>query len=255
MTVLLPLPDRSAVHLHKITFVDPGWDRPDFEEDLDARERARASAFVFAEHRRNFLIAHGFLRHVLAAYLGCAPGDLQFGTTATGKPLLKGLTPGSPLSFNLSHTRNHAVLVVGLCPKLGVDIEERNERRSITEISQRYFAPSERTALSRASSQERADTFLRIWTRKEAILKATGYGLSLPLAQVSVSPGDHGPMILSLPRACGDPAEWSVIHLDFGDQCLGAIAVRELDVALDLIDHRSIVFPKRVLAQDCPSKG
>lgn len=98
--------------------------------------------------------------------------------TDAGKPFVA----NSPLQFNFSHSPQWFALSwrIGHEP-IGVDIEDLGRRPSFAALADRYFHPAEKAAWQASDAPESAATWLRIWTRKEAVLKAHGLGLRLQL--------------------------------------------------------------------------
>lgn len=120
-------------------------------------------------------------RAILARYLDLSPATLQFICGPFGKPELR----GSPLSFSVSHRDDRALLAVAAQGRLGVDLEARRPLPELDGICA-MLHPAERTLIAQASASEHEDLFYRIWTRKEAALKAVGTGLALGLDGISV---------------------------------------------------------------------
>lgn len=176
-----PAPGEAAVW----TFVFPPAEPvpPVFEAVLDAAERARADRLARARDRRLFVLAHGLARLVLAAWTGCDPAAVAFAVSEQGKPVLA----GGGLAFNLSHAGNCALLAVTAGTPVGVDVEPLRPLPEAGEVAARFFAPEERLALAACPPSERDAAFLRLWTRKEAYVKALGGGLALSLADFAVS--------------------------------------------------------------------
>ena len=145
---------------------------------LPAPERARLAQYRFEQHRREYLAGRGLTRHVLAHYTGQAPQDLCFDEGPQGKPALRG-RPG--LHFNLSHARGVNVLALSQLGPVGVDIEGVDARRDIAPLVQRFFASSEWQAVRSAPAALRQRLAFSLWTLKEALAKALGAGLSMPL--------------------------------------------------------------------------
>lgn len=85
--------------------------------------------------------------------------------------------------FNISHSGNYAALAFGEMP-LGMDME--CVRRANLKVAKRFFAKEEYMYLTGKDGAEQADCFYKIWTGKEALVKAAGGGLSIPLASFSV---------------------------------------------------------------------
>lgn len=125
-------------------------------------------------------LAHLSLGRLLAAYSGSSePPAILRGEH--GKPYAADL---DGIEFNLSHSGRHALIAVARQLPLGIDIEAEGRARSIDDIAQRYFAPAETAALRALPQALRNVAFLRLWTGKEAVLKALGHGLSYGLDRV-----------------------------------------------------------------------
>jgi 4'-phosphopantetheinyl transferase len=148
---------------------------------LDDAERARADRFRFAADRLAYVAAHALLRQILADAVGLAPRDWRFATEPSGKPVIAPAFGRPTLKFNLSHTRGMVACAVGWGDDLGVDVEPAHAADAALEIVSRNFAPSEIARLSALDPRERSVAFTRLWTLKEAYIKATGQGLGLPL--------------------------------------------------------------------------
>lgn len=141
-----------------------------------ADEAVRAQRFVHDDDRRRFLAGRALARSVLGSYLGCPPADVALALTAFGKPYL--CRRGGPdLRFNLSHSGDLVALAVGVGDDVGVDVEAAAPDNA-DELVSIVLSEQERRAFERLPSALRPAAFLRCWTRKEALLKAAGTGLS-----------------------------------------------------------------------------
>lgn len=158
---------------------------------LDATEIARADRFVFPHSRIEFTAAHALTRWVLGAELGCEGRALRFTAGDHGKPDAQLDGAPVPLSFNLSHTRGMVALAVGRGVRdeagsasgmpLGVDVE--NLTRTVDlKVADSYFVDREVAWLTALPKARQAEGFLRLWTLKEAFIKATGKGLTQSLS-------------------------------------------------------------------------
>jgi len=166
------------------------------EHLLDERERERAQAFRFVDHRDAFVIAHGALRLILGEALGEDPAKLAYTRAREGKPRLV----GRKLRFNLSHTRGVALVAATTGAEVGVDVEAVRDNVDLEGVARRAFHPDEVAALLAVDGDRRRAEFFRLWARKEAAMKADGRGLSLdpatfalPLDGVTVADLDAGP--------------------------------------------------------------
>jgi 4'-phosphopantetheinyl transferase len=194
-------------------------------EHLDPQERARAERFVPEKVRRRFLCARGSLREILADLVDLPPAELRFGYGDQGKPFLD--LPGD-LRFNLSHSHERALVGATWGRDLGVDLEHLREGQDLRGLAERFFSEPERQALRRVPEPEFRREFLRVWTRKEAYLKARGTGLALPLGDFAVPLGDlRHPANLAWTRGHPDEAaSWSVQEIPCGESYLGAVCVQ-----------------------------
>jgi 4'-phosphopantetheinyl transferase len=154
---------------------------------LASDEQARAKRYYFERDRGRFIVRRGFLRLLLGAYLDRDPARLQFSYGANGKPALRPGSSGWPLQFNLSHSNGLAVYALSRDRPLGIDVEYIRLIPEVLQIAEQFFTPLERNLLTSLSSESRMRTFFKIWTGKEAYLKATGDGLSHQPTEIEVS--------------------------------------------------------------------
>jgi 4'-phosphopantetheinyl transferase len=191
------------------------------KELLSADETQRAAAFRFGRHRMQYVIGRSLLRILIAAYVQEDARALRFRHTAKGKPELLSDNE-SGLHFNIAHSGRIILLAFTRNRKIGIDIEEIRENIEIEEIAERFFSPPERSYLASLPLSLRYDEFFRCWTRKEALLKGTGDGLSVSLNSFSVfsHPGD-----VSCQLQLGDAERWLIQDVDVGIGYAGAAAV------------------------------
>jgi 4'-phosphopantetheinyl transferase len=188
-------------------------ERPDGEVERLARvlspdESERAGRYLIPAGRRQFVVARALLRRILGAYLDAPPHRLAFTTGPQGKPTLKE-HPG--LYFNLSHSHGLALVAVTRHAEVGVDVEAVRPHPTHRELADRFFAPSEAAILRGLPIEHSLHAFFHGWTRKEAVLKATGMGLSYGSERVEVTLLPHQPArLLSLDGQSAPAASWSL---------------------------------------------
>lgn len=160
---------------------------------LDTTERQRWSRFVFDRDRHVYLVAHGLLRWALSTTMpAIAPSGWRFATDTFGRPGLAGDHDAQGLSFSLSHTRCMTAVAIGKNCEVGIDVETLRETVDGTlRAATTAFAMEERNWLERRSPAECARSILRLWTLKEAYVKARGLGLHLPLEVFSFALDEH----------------------------------------------------------------
>lgn len=206
-------------------------DRPDAEvarlaEALNEVERARAARFVAERDRRRFRVARGALRRILARYEACRPAELELTTESYGKPRLAAASVSGSVEFNLTHSGEIALLAVTAGRCVGIDVEQRREVPEYERIAARMFSKAERQGLMELSEPERAAAFLRVWTRKEAYLKAVGTGLFTPLDRFTVPVGATAMPSVGVMDVVPDPERgWTIGDFDPVADYVGAIVV------------------------------
>lgn len=216
-----PSLETGAVHVWRIALDQANDSIERFRATLEPPELERAGRFHFEKHRRQFIVARGFLRSVVARYLDMPPAALRFSYGAYGKPAL---ASEHVLRFNLSHSHEVALLAVALDAELGVDVEHIRADFATEDIARRFFSRAEVDAFNTLPPEELVAAFFRCWTRKEAYIKAIGKGLSQELSDfdVTLSPGVE-PALL---RARDDDvSRWVLSDVNVGEGYAGALAV------------------------------
>jgi 4'-phosphopantetheinyl transferase len=203
---------------------------PGVEEILDAYEQYQALRFPAGQLRTRYIAAHVAVRRILGQCLGKDPGDVRLSRTASGKPFVA----DAPLAFNLSHCGPLAVCAVTRSGAVGVDIEAMRKVEDADGIVAHFFAPGEVAEYNRHTGESRLATFFRLWTRKEAYLKATGEGLSRPLNTFDVATGGALP---ARPVGSGGddltPVRWAIHSFSPSPGYVGALACEADSIFID----------------------
>jgi 4'-phosphopantetheinyl transferase len=203
-----------------IWLIEPTYSTTDHSESgsaLSVDERERSTGYHFPADANRYKTTRLALRNILAKfYLKVDPSSLIFGYSQRGKPHL--ISPAiSDLKFNVSHSENRALIAVTWGNEVGVDIELAKPLEDLRDISQRFFSKSESMVLTSLTGDEQIRTFYRIWTRKEAVLKATGDGLTKPLNSFTVV-SDAAPIEISL-----DERSWLLTDITLDHDYFGAV--------------------------------
>ncbi|HEX2038731.1 MAG TPA: 4'-phosphopantetheinyl transferase superfamily protein [Acidimicrobiales bacterium] len=164
----------------------PAAQAPEVASLLDAGERARAARLRFERDRALFTAAHGLLRLLLAAYLDEAPQALRFEVAEHGKPFLVGRPD---VSFNLSHSGDLALVALATGRQVGVDVEHSRPIRGEEGVARRVMTDGELARYLSLEAGDRRSFLLRVWARKEALVKASGLGIRASLTAVPSEPG------------------------------------------------------------------
>jgi 4'-phosphopantetheinyl transferase len=151
---------------------------------LSPDERQRAARYRYEPGRNRFIVGRARLRQVLASRLGMPAAEIRFHYGSKGKPRL---AAASALRFNLSHSED--VMLVATChgQDIGVDVERILPLPELDQLAHHICHSRELTRLSLCEHDARRALFYRLWTCKEAWLKAQGLGLSESLRDVDMS--------------------------------------------------------------------
>jgi 4'-phosphopantetheinyl transferase len=152
---------------------------------LDEGERARAARFAVAEPRRQFVLTRGALRLLLARRLARPARALSFAQGQHGKPFVVVDGAPSPIEFNVSHSSGRGLIAIAPAP-VGVDIEFLGREADFCLVAKGVLTAAEQMALQQRTGAERALLFYRLWTQKEALIKAKGTGFACPPRGFSV---------------------------------------------------------------------
>jgi 4'-phosphopantetheinyl transferase len=225
----LVLPE-NEVQLWRVDLEALGPDESRWERVLSSDESVRASRFHFARDRRRFVVSRALLRTILAVYLVTDPSSLSFSYSKNEKPSLGPEHAGSEVTFNVAHSGGVALLAFARRREIGVDVEQVRLDSDLEAIARRFFSVREQDLLGALSAEERVDAFFRCWTRKEAYIKATGDGLSLPLSQfdVSLAAGEKNALLATRPDAA-EAGRWLLREVSGGSGYCAALCVRGQD--------------------------
>ena len=153
---------------------------------LNGQEQARWSGFRVDAPRREFALCRGALRVILCQRLACSNEELAFEEGEHGKP--EAYVNGQPaaISFSVSHSGRHGLIALADRGRLGVDVEPRSVRRNLDVLIGETLTPSERSRLAGVGANRRRQLFFRLWTMKEALVKALGTGFQLHISEFEI---------------------------------------------------------------------
>jgi 4'-phosphopantetheinyl transferase len=215
---------RDEVHIWR-AFLDVPATK--FERLLDSDERMRAARYKFERDSNRFIVRRGILRILTGCYSGIEPESVLFSLGDKGKPALANRTNSGRLYFNLSHSEGMAIYAFSGGHEVGVDIEKIRDVNDLIRLAERFFSSREKAELSELPADQQRDGFFNAWTRKEAVLKALGDGLSYSLDRLDVTLAPATPA--KLLTIGGDPGEalaWSIHDLRPALNFAGALAAK-----------------------------
>ncbi|WP_295797377.1 4'-phosphopantetheinyl transferase superfamily protein [Mucilaginibacter sp.] len=186
-----------------------------FNSILTRDEIDRANRFYQQKDRNRFIISRAALRTILGKYLNLAPEAIEFGSGLNKKPFIKSGNQNN-LQYNLSHS-GEAILLAVADSTIGADIEFINHNFGYHEVLADNFSPGEVNYIAEADSIHR---FFKLWTRKEAITKATAQGLDCDLRLL---PGLDGTITVA-DGIIASNEDWVINSFNLNNQYIASVA-------------------------------
>lgn len=198
------------------------------KRSLSIDEMIKAERFNFEHHKNQYIIARGILRLILACYLSIEPVSIRFCYEKDGKPRLQNASGRTDIQFNLSHSDGLALYVFTRGNKAGIDLERIHDFPEMEQIVEQFFSAKERALFCALPASEKKKTFFNWWTRKEALMKATGIGLSYTSQQIDFLPTDKKSIeSLEILRNVGDHTKWSIWDVRPAEEFAGAVVIEK----------------------------
>ena len=194
----------------------------DFLPLLSEDEKSRAARLKSAPAARRQFVSRGILRVLLGCYLGAAPESLAFGISPHGKPFLT-CPQNPPLAFNLAHSDGLLLVAIGGPEQVGIDVEKLDTAIDYSSIAGIMFCDEEQQNLSH--SQTPIQDFYKLWTAKEAILKASGKGFAYPSDTFCVVISEEQVFIADYRAELAPGSSWSIASFSPASGYAAALAV------------------------------
>lgn len=221
-----PAPGGNEIHVWTARPLSHRGDEiEELRRTLSLDESGRAERLSPGAGRDMFIATRGILRRILSLYLGQEPGDIEFGYGKGGKPFIRGPENAPSVSFNLSHSHELAMYAFAAGREVGIDVERLRDVRKPEDVVRRFFSETESEFYLSRPEELRREAFFRLWTFREASVKASGRG---------VFTSDKGLVIPAAPPGSwlddpGNPVSiggsWSIVSLDSLEGYVAAVAV------------------------------
>jgi 4'-phosphopantetheinyl transferase len=189
---------------------------------LSREEVERAHRYGTDALRDRYVAGRAALRETLGRRLGMAPADVVIRRGPRGRPLLD--APAA-LDFNVTHTRGVALIAHLERPgfRVGVDVEAIDRTLAHDGLARKFLTERERGTIAALDDDARRRAFLRFWTCKEAMSKATGDGVSAPFAEIGIERADR--LVVVEGRGPYDPTRWTLHAVDVAPELYATVAI------------------------------
>jgi 4'-phosphopantetheinyl transferase len=209
----------DEVHVYYYNIRNSGIKSSDLLQHLVSSEKLRAERFRFNNDMFKYITGRALLRQILGSYLDMHPCEIEIQYNNYGKPLLGGIHNPDSIEFNLSHSSELIVYTLCRGMLIGVDTEFMNASMDHINTARQFCTPSEFSYLRGAvDHKDLVNKFFRIWTRKEAVLKGNGRGISPELKKIDVLEN----RIVDFDNPQND---WNITDLNINENYKTAVAV------------------------------
>jgi len=187
---------------------------------LSQGEYHRSMRYQSRRDRRRWTVARVRLRQILGRLLDQPPESVALRCLDSGKPVVQS---DRPLHFSLSHAGSHVLVATSEDAVVGVDLEPCRPMEDLPSLASIALSAQERRSVFAMDVSAQSFAFLRLWTCKEAVLKATGEGLrglsNVDLTRTVACGADGNSWFQDL------QGRWLVRPFRVSDQVISAVAV------------------------------
>ncbi|MDZ4689387.1 MAG: 4'-phosphopantetheinyl transferase superfamily protein [Planctomycetaceae bacterium] len=199
----------STIDLIRIPLPTDGAIVPATVGELSPDEVVRAERYLVEPPRRQFVTTRRALRRLCGAILSLDPREVLIEFTQFGKPAIAAAQNPHGLAFNVSHSGAWAAIAIGWQRRIGVDLEAVKPQLNWRGLAGRFFAEGEQQQLAELPEPLQPHGFYRVWTGKEAYMKATGLGMSFSLKDFTVAADPRvTPQVLDVVGQPEEAARW-----------------------------------------------
>jgi 4'-phosphopantetheinyl transferase len=211
---------------------DVWWARPAAATErllamLDDVERERYANYRMEIDKLRFLTGRTLIRAVAGRRLGADPADVVLDSSCygCGKPHGKPrvVADGAP-EVSISHSGSLVALATVDGAPVGVDVEQIRGAE-VGELARITFSAGERAVFDALPENDKQGAFFTYWARKEAVVKATGKGMSIVMSKLTLTAHDAPPRVLASESSEVDPARVHMADLAPGHDYRASVAV------------------------------
>ncbi len=203
-------------------------------EFLSPEEKIKSKSYRQQKDTERYIISKAYLRLLLSKFLNIEPRRIEFDKNENHKPFLQNL---KDLHFNISHSGN--LIAIAFCEySVGIDVEKIDLLFNYNDIIDRSFSQLERDSI-KYNKDNAHKQFYSLWTRKEALVKATGKGIDDRFDEVPSLDGLHTIQTQKI----SSHLNWTVGTIDFGKDYIVSLAFNS---KIDINNIHIFQFPNNL---------
>jgi 4'-phosphopantetheinyl transferase len=218
--------NQNEVHVWSYLLDAENPDMDFFYNLLTEDEKTEINKIKIRKVRNQKVISKAIVKNILSKYLGVTINQIKFSYNKFGKPVLPADINLQDLNFNVSHSGELGIIALTKKYKIGVDVERIAELADIDDIIQMCFSKDEQRLFHGVKDPEKTTLFYRIWTGKEAFVKAIGKGFSFPLKNISFKLNHNKEIVISdiieVPENLND---WQIYNFNPQENYSSAVVV------------------------------
>lgn len=212
----------SEIHIYLIDTTKIRDDIKKFFEILPQDEMQKVNNYKFIKNRERSIATFYYRRIILSKYTGLSPQELSFKINQYGKPSIENKN-FSYIKFNYSHSNDIIIYSITRDSEIGIDIEFIKEISDMNSLVNNYFSSEEISTFRNTNNKiDQLNFFYKIWTRKEALLKAIGLGLTEDLKTIDSLCNEGSFNNISVIEF--DKKKWCIQNLDSPKKYVSSIA-------------------------------
>jgi 4'-phosphopantetheinyl transferase len=203
----------NEIHVWEYNIVPDTYLAEKLLNSLSVQEKSKIKNIKISEVKHRSIISKFITKSIISKYLGKYIDEVVFDYNKFGKPSLSADINSINLKFNISHSGDIGILAISREKLIGIDVEQLNYLDDIEDIINNYFSDYEISLLNDSKNSNRIELFYKIWTGKEAFIKAIGQGLTFPLKNISFGFDSQSGIILKyIEEYPASSTEWKIYN-------------------------------------------
>ncbi len=193
---------------------------------LSDEEKKQVEKIKLGDVKNRSIISKAIIKNIISNYLGLNIKQIIFSYNEFGKPVIPERINSFRLNFNISHSGDLGLIAITRKNLIGIDVEKMNELDQIDDIINLCFTETEKYMLSCLESTEKKEVFYKIWTGKEAFIKAIGKGFSFPLKNISFRLNSKKEMVIGeILDPMNTGKDWQIYNFNPQDNYTSALVI------------------------------